>query len=108
MTDKPLNKGYDPRKGPLVGGCAMTAPQHSDCKRIDIRVNYTLHVKEEDMPYLLKLAKEQGLDYGDDPGPKEIARRLLIAQGTDNLEKLNEDPEGIRYTIHEPLLKGTT
>lgn len=77
-------------------------------KRIDIRVNLTLHIKETDMPYLLKLAKEGGLDHGEDPGPKEIVRRLFIDGGIEAFDKLNEDPEGIRYTIHEPLLKGTT
>jgi hypothetical protein len=74
-------------------------------QRIDIRVNLTLHIREKDINYLLKQAHERGLDYGDDPGTKEIIRRLLIDSGTEGFEDLNQDPEAIKYTVHEPLLK---
>lgn len=69
-------------------------------KRIDIPVNLTLHIKESSVPYLLELAKNLGLDYGDDPGRKELIRRLFIEGGSDGFEDLNQDPEGILYTRH--------
>lgn len=67
-------------------------------RRIDVPINIVLHVRESDVPYLNQLAIERGCGYGD-PGRIELIRRLLIDGGTEGFEKLNEDGEGIRYTI---------
>lgn len=58
---------------------------------IKIEVHYILTIQEEHVAKVLKYAREYGYGYGEDPGPKEIIRRLVIGEGTDVFSPCNED-----------------
>lgn len=59
-----------------------------------------MHLREEDLPYVLKEAEQLGLNY-DDVGKKELVRRLLIDGGLEALGNLHQDGDAIRYTVHK-------
>lgn len=61
-----------------------------------IQVCYCVELDEKEANKMLAKVKEFGLDYGDDPGPKEILRRVLVTEGTAFLE---EDNGGVPYKI---------
>ena len=67
---------------------------------VDIKVNFTVHLRKADLARLINLAHESGLDHGEDPGPKEVVRRLIIDEGISALRGEDGSIE-VNYTVHK-------
>lgn len=59
---------------------------------MDIEVHYTLHLPEEHVKRVLEYAIERGMEYGEDPGKKEVIRRLVMDSGFNELLELLSEP----------------
>jgi hypothetical protein len=56
---------------------------------LEVEVHIKVRVHEKDIPKVLKYAHEMGYDYGDDPGKKEIIRRLIVSDGVSVMDEID-------------------
>lgn len=67
---------------------------------LEIDVHIKVKVPEKEIGKAMKYAHKMGYDYGDDPGRKELIRRLIIAEGVYALSEIDAGHQ-FEYSVVE-------